>query len=312
MIQPKVSIITVNFNQPEVTADLLKSLSCLNYTNWELILVDNGSPQKSSAYLKKDFPFIKHISCPENLGFAGGNNVGLLYATGDYAFLTNNDTEVTPNLVSVLVEYLQNHPQCGIACPKIKYFYAPDTIQYAGAVGLHPLTSRSYDIGYLEKDDGRFNDTRTTDLPNGAAMMIPMDKMNKVGKMSEIFFLYYEELDWGARFKKAGFTIDYVGTTEIFHKESVSTGKNSAFKTFYIYRNRFLYIRRNYKGFKWLIAGSFFVLIASPVHLVKYAMKKEWGHVKAIAKALSWNWTHAPYKEPVINAGTIKEQLKVD
>jgi len=312
MKEPLVSLITVNYNQPQVTSDFLKSLSCLTYTNWEVIVVDNASPQYSSAYLKKEFPFIIHISSPENIGFAGGNNIGLHFAKGEYLFLINNDTEVTPGLLSVLVNYMQQHPDCGIACPKIKYFYAPDTIQYAGAIGLHPLTSRSYDIGYLEKDNGQYNSPSITDLPMGAAMMIEANKLAKVGRMSEMFFLYYEELDWAARFKQAGYPVHYVGTAEIYHKESVSTGKNSAFKTFYIYRNRFLYIRRNYHGFRWLIAASFFVLISCSVHMLKYGMKREWGHVSSIWKALVWNFTHQPCKEPELNGETILNRVTID
>ena len=225
MSQPLVSIISVNYDQPEVTAAMLRSLALLDYSNWEVIVVDNASPRYSSAGLKKEFPFITHISCPVNLGFAGGNNIGLQYAKGEYVFFINNDTEVTPKLVTVLVNYLQMHAGCGIACPKIKYYYTPDTIQYAGAIGLHPLTSRSYDIGYSQKDDGRFNDCRKTDLPNGAAMMIPMPLIKKIGPMSEIFFLYYEELDWAARFNHAGYSTHYVGDAEIFHKESVSRAR---------------------------------------------------------------------------------------
>lgn len=312
MSEPLVSLITVNYNQPQVTADFLKSLSCLTYTNWEVIVVDNASPQYSSAYLKKDFPFITHISSPENIGFAGGNNIGLHYAKGEYLLLINNDTEVTPGLLTELVSYMQTHTDCGIACPKIKYFYTPDTIQYAGAIGLHPLTSRSYDIGYMEKDNGQRNDQRITDLPMGAAMMIAADKLAKVGRMSEMFFLYYEELDWAARFKHAGYPVHYVGTAEIYHKESVSTGKNSAFKTYYIYRNRFLYIRRNYHGFRWLIAAAFFVSISCIVHMLKHATKKEWGHVSSIWKALIWNFTHNPFKEPDLNGETILNRVTID
>lgn len=312
MKQPLVSIITVNYNQPEVTAALLRSLHCLTYTNWEMIVVDNASPQYNSASLKQEFPFIQHISCPENLGFAGGNNVGLRFAKGDYAFFINNDTEVTPDLLTVLVQYMQEHPECGMACPKIKYHHTPDTIQYAGAVGLHPLTSRSYDIGYLEVDKGQYNDCRPTDLPMGAAMLVPMELIQKIGPMSELFFLYYEELDWGARIKQAGFQLHYVGLTELFHKESLSTGKNSVLKTFYLFRNRFLFIRRNYKGFRWLIAASFFVLISTPVHFLKHALKREWGHSNAIARALFWNLGHKPYAEPPVNSETISSQLVID
>lgn len=312
MSEPLVSLITVNYNQPQVTADFLRSLACLTYANWEVIVVDNASPDHSSAYLTKEFPFITHISSPINLGFAGGNNIGLHFAKGEYLFLVNNDTEVTPGLVGSLVAYLQEHPTCGIACPKIKYFYMPDTIQYAGAIGLHPLTSRSFDIGYLEKDLGQFDDTRVTDLPNGAAMMISAAHLREVGQMSELFFLYYEELDWAARFKKAGYPVHYVGSAEIYHKESVSTGKNSAFKTYYLYRNRFLYIRRNYRGIRWFIAASFFVGISSPVHMCKHAVKNEWDHVRSIWKALVWNITHPAFTEPALNGTTILNRIHID
>ena len=312
MYKPLVSLITVNYNQPEATRAFLRSLSFLNYPNWEVIVVDNASPDHSSAYLKKDFPFIIHISSPVNLGFAGGNNIGLHFAKGAYIFLINNDTEVTPDLVLMLVNHMLAHPDCGIACPKIKYYYTPDIIQYAGAIGLHPLTSRSYDIGYMEKDNGQYNDLRSTDLPNGAAMMLSSKRIQEIGQMSEMFFLYYEELDWAARFTRAGYQVHYVGTAEVLHKESVSTGKNSAFKTYYLYRNRFLYIRRNYTGFRWLIAASFFVCVSSTVHMIKHVLKNEWEHTTSIWKALVWNFTHNPYKEPVPNAQTMLNRIMID
>ena len=309
---PLVSIITVNYDTPTVTAEMLRSLSQLIYPNWEVIVVDNASPNNSSIVLKDEFPFIKHINCPENIGFAGGNNVGLHFAKGEFIFFVNNDTEVTPELVSKLVDYLQKHPKCGMACPKIKYFFKPDTIQYAGAMGLHPLTSRSYDIGYLQKDNGEFDDCRITDLPNGAAMMVPMKLLEQVGQMSEMYFLYYEELDWAARFKKYGYEIHYVGTAEIYHKESVSTGKNSPFKTYYLYRNRFLYIRRNYEGLKWLFASTFFILISSMVHIFKHTVKSEKEHAIAIWKALIWNFSEPHHKEPKNHSSTFIHDVKID
>jgi GT2 family glycosyltransferase len=310
--QPLVSIITINYDTPAVTAEMLRSLSLVKYPNWEVIVVDNASPKYSSKYLKKEFPFITHISCPENLGFAGGNNIGLHFAKGEYLFFINNDTELTPNLLTELVKYLQENPNCGIVCPKIKYYFMPDTIQYAGAIGLHPLTSRSFDIGYLAKDIGQFNDARSTDLPNGAAMMIPISALKKVGEMSEIFFLYYEELDWAAKFKQNDYEIHYNGKTEIYHKESVSTGKNSAFKSYYLYRNRLLYIRRNYSSLKWLIASSFFVFVSSPVHFFKHLLKKENAHAKAIWKAFIWNLNNSAFKEPQNHSFTTIKNVIID
>jgi len=312
MKTPLVSIITINYDTPAVTASLLKSLSLLDYPNWEVIVVDNASPKHSSINLKKQFPFIKHISSPHNVGFAGGNNIGLHFAKGEYIFLLNNDTEVTPGLVSKLVAYLQQDATCAIACPKIKYYSLPDTIQYAGTIGLHPLTSRSHNIGYLQKDEGQFNDTRQTDQPNGAAMMIPRRLLEQVGIMSEAFFLYYEELDWAARFKQSGFKVCYVGSAEVFHKESISTGIGSPFKTAYLYRNRLLFIRRNYKGWRYLAAALFFVAVSTPAHICKHALQGQWQHCKAIALALRWNLRNKANKEPLIHSSSLVQQLTPD
>ena len=313
MREPLVSIITVNYNTPQVTAAMLQSLSVLNYSNFEVIVVDNASTLgRSSIDLKKQYPFINHISSPVNIGYAGGNNIALQFAKGEYVFLLNNDTEVTPDLVTILVQYLKDNPDCGIACPKIKYFSPPQLIQYAGIEGLDSITSRSYNAGFLQQDKGQFNQSKKTDQPNGAAMMVPMKLIQRFGGMKEIFFLYYEELDWAVYFKKAGFKIHYVGTAEVFHKESSSTGINSAFKTFYLYRNRFLYIRRHYAGVKFIGASLYFILIASVVNIFKHAFKKEWTHCKSICRGVWWNFSNSAYAEPAINAASFLNKLLPD
>ena len=127
--------------------------------------------------------------------------------------------------------------------------------------------------------------------------------------MSELFFLYYEELDWAARFKKSGFEVHYVGSAELFHKESVSTGINSPLKTYYLFRNRLLYIRRNYRGTSRLIAVIFFLIISTPLHIIQHAVKEQWAHSKSIIQALRWNILHHPYNEPAIRSSSIVNQL---
>lgn len=286
--QPLVSIITVNYNQAAVTAALLRSLSCLRYPHWEMIVVDNASAEPS-AHLKEEFPFITYVASPVNSGFAGGNNLGLRYAKGEYVFFINNDTEVTPALLDVLVGYAGQHPKCGMVSPKIKFFQQPDTIQYAGCSEMHPLTSRTYATGSLQKDEGQYDYCGETGTPHGAAMLVPSVVIRRTGPMSEGFFLYYEELDWAARIKAAGYQVHYVGAATIYHKESVSTGRNSPFKTYYIYRNRLLYIRRNYTGAKRLVATAFFSLVSAPVHTIRHLANGEAKHAAAIGRALWWN-----------------------
>ena len=107
--------------------------------------------------------------------------------------------------------------------------------------------------------------------------------------MSEDFFLYYEELDWGARIKAKGYEIHYVGGASILHKESVSTGRQSAFKTYYLYRNRLLYIRRNCKGWQGFLSTAFFLGISVPLHVAKHLAKAERQHAGAILRSLGWH-----------------------
>lgn len=308
--EPLVSIITVNYNQAAVTADLLRSLSCLSYSNYEMIVVDNGSAEPS-AFLQEVFPFITYVASDENKGFAGGNNLGLACAKGEYVFFINNDTEVTPDLLDTLVAYLQRHPGCGMACPKIKFFHQPATIQYAGCTDMHPLTSRTYAIGSLEEDKGQYDQTYETGTPHGASMMVPMKVIKEAGPMCEVFFLYYEELDWSARIKALGYEVHYVGATTIYHKESVSTGRHSPFKTYYIYRNRLLYIRRNYKALNRFVAGSFFLFVSVPVHAVTHLLKGERQHAAAIGKGLLWNLQHPAFENAKAKEAALKPAVAV-
>ena len=118
----KVSIITVNFNHSHVTDELLDSIAEKNtYSNLEIIVVDNASKiNPVPAWLSK-YPYVNFIRSEINLGFAGGNNLGIKQASGDYLFLINNDTEIAKGLIETLVSTLDEHPEVGMVSPKIKY-----------------------------------------------------------------------------------------------------------------------------------------------------------------------------------------------
>src|ERR1700744_2232115 len=127
----KTSIITVNFNQPNVTEELLLSIPG-PYTDLEIIVIDNGSRADLPTAWQANYPHVNFIRSEKNLGFAGGNNLGIKAATGDYLFLVNNDTEFTAGLTETLVNTLNNDASIGIISPKIKYYQQPDTLQYVG------------------------------------------------------------------------------------------------------------------------------------------------------------------------------------
>lgn len=288
---PKVSIITVNFNGNEVTRALLQSLQKLTYPNWEVVVVDNGSKIPCNI-LANEFTWIKYVETKANLGFAGGNNKGIAIAKGDYLLLLNNDTEVAPGLLEPLVARMQSDERIGVVCPKLLYFDEPDTIQFAGFSPINPVTGRGFTIGYLEKDKGQYNTAKETSRAHGAAMMFSRKAFEKVGLMAELFFLYYEEMDYCERFKRAGFTIWYEPASEVWHKESISTGKGSTLKTYYYSRNRLLYLRRNTSGIRKFCMYLYYYSIAVPKNMLQFMAKKEWDHMNVFWKGFVWNFSH--------------------
>ncbi|MBN9299905.1 MAG: glycosyltransferase family 2 protein [Filimonas sp.] len=291
----KVSIITVNFNQPQMTEALLSSIAAVNtYPNIEIIVVDNGSLVNPVPGWEAQYPHVKFIRSNDNLGFAGGNNLGIRAATGDYFFLVNNDTEFTPELVSLLTGTLDQDTGIGIVSPKIHYFDQPGIIQYAGFTHMNYFTIRNNCIGQHEQDNGQYDQSSgPTGFAHGAAMMLPREVVKKAGAMAENFFLYYEEMDWCEMIKRAGYSIWVNTNALIYHKESVSVGKNSKLKEYFMNRNRILFSRRNAGLFQQLVFLIYFTAVVVPRNILSYIRSKQRGFTSVLLRAVWWNMTHA-------------------
>jgi GT2 family glycosyltransferase len=292
MSYPRVSIITINYNQLTVTCALLDSLRKLSYNNAEIIVVDNASIENPTALITSQYPEVKLIVSYKNLGFAGGNNLGIEMSTGKYILFLNNDTEVDAGFLEPLVDLFEKNPEAGIASSKILYYNSDNTIQYAGSTCVNPFTGRNKRVGFMEKDRGQHDTLRETELAHGAAMMVPRSVINKVGVMPEFFFLYYEEVDWCESIKKAGYKIFYVPASKVYHKESMSVGKKSTIKTYYMTRNRLLFMRRNTTGFKKISWIVFFLMFSLPKNALTFLLQRDADHGKAFWKGLIWNLTH--------------------
>lgn len=286
-----ITIITVNFNQIKVTEDFLKSvLRNAPDENIELILVDNGSKVDNESYFKKIYPEIVYIRSEKNLGFAGGNNLGIRVAKGEYILLLNNDTEITENMIPVLLNEMELNPDIGLISPLILYHEDPQIIQYAGFTEMNYLTGRNRGIGNKEVDRGQYNlDSRETGYCHGAAMMCRKKDLEGAGLMAEDFFLYYEELDWCDKFKKSGKKVWFTGKTRIYHKESMSVGKESIIKTYFMTRNRMLYIRRNTNLLNTIIFSTYYICFACPKQIMSYILKKRLDLIKWVFKGVLWN-----------------------
>lgn len=293
---PLISIVIVNYNSTDITCELLKSINSLTYTNIEVIVVDNASVQDPSAQLLAVYPDVKIILNKRNAGYAGGNNAGIKAAKGEYIFIVNNDTVLTPDIIDGLLEIFKTYPDAGVACPKIHYYDSPGIIEFAGYKKVNEYNGRNSMIGCGENDNGQYDRVSVTNYAHGAAMMIPAEVIAEVGLMPEIYFLYYEEFDWCEQIKRKGYKIYYQYKSLIYHKESMTVGRKTILKTFYLNRNRILFMRRNVKGFPLLIFSVYFLFITLPANSFIYLLKKETGHLKAFWKGFIWNLTNRNLK----------------
>jgi len=267
----ELSIITVNYNGLNDTCALIDSIPFNE--DMEVIVVDNGSQRDEASILQKRYPNFMVIRSDQNLGFAGGNNLGIKAAKGKYLYLINNDTVFKEFNPQVLIQRLESSPKIGLVCPKILFAWDNNPIQFAGYTPLSPITIRNKAIGFGEEDNGQYDTPHQTPYAHGAAMMLKREVIEKVGLMPECYFLYYEELDWSMMVNRAGYDIWYEPASTIYHKESQSTGQNSPLRTYYITRNRLLLVKRNFKGIQKYLAYAYLQIIVAARDIFKYFIK---------------------------------------
>lgn len=258
-----VTLITVNYNGFSDTCGLIDSVFRYGY-QIEIVVVDNGSSVNEAEVLRERYDTIKVIRSDKNLGFAGGNNLGIKHATGKFLLFLNNDTVVTSGFLEPLINRLDSGQSIGMACPKIKYSYAPDTIQSTGFSELSRITLRNTLIGEREIDRGQYEEPRAIPFAHGAAMLVKREVIDKVGLMPEEYFLYYEELDWCLSIRNAGYSIWYEPQSTIYHKESASTGRLSSLKNYYMTRNRIYFAKRNITGIFLYLSLGYLLLVSLP------------------------------------------------
>jgi GT2 family glycosyltransferase len=288
--EPLVSVITLNYNQAKVTCEFLESCRKLQYRNFEILVCDMASNEDPTPLIEAgNYPNTRVLLSKNNLGFAGGNNWGMAHAKGDYIFIVNNDTEVTPDLIHKLLAPFATNRQIGVVCPKIKFWDNPDIIQYAGFNKMNPITGRTSTLGEKERDLGQHNVSGPTHGAHGCAMMVKREVIDKVGMFPAKFFLYYEEWDWSARIIKAGYKIWYEANAVIYHKESMSVGKNNPMKVYYHTRNRILYMRRNTSLPQLTLFALFFTFFTAPKAIAKYLYTRQFVQLRYFIKGAAWN-----------------------
>ena len=280
----RLSIITINYNGLKDTCELIDSIPFKK--DLEVIVVDNASIQDETSIISERYSQVKVIRSDKNLGFAGGNNLGIKEAKGEYIFLINNDTYFKDFNIDSLINRLESSDKIGVVCPKLRFAWGNNPIQYAGYTPLSNVTLRNNAIGFGEEDNGQYETPHPTPYAHGAAMLIKREAIEKVGLMPECFFLYYEEIDWSMMFTRAGYEIWYDPSCTVYHKESQTTGQNSPLRTYYITRNRLLLVKRNFKGINKYLSYIYLSGIVATRDIIKYTIQGRFDLVKAVCRGL--------------------------
>ncbi len=275
---PKVFIIIINFNGWKDTQECLASLDKVNYDNFEIVLVDNASKERPQEADLKEFPNLKILYQfnKENLGFAGGNNQGIKIALSkgaDYILLLNNDTVVASDFLSELVKEGEEDSKNGILGPLIYFYDRKDVIWSAGG-RINKRFYRGELIGYQEEDKNQYQATEQVDYISGTCLLIKREVIEKIGLLSEDYFLYYEDTDWCQRAKLAGWRCLFVPSSKIYHKISSSTREFSYPYIYYHSRNGLIFCLKF--GRKWQAFILSLWLFIKQIVKIAIGYKKQW------------------------------------
>lgn len=294
----KVSIIILTTNARDMTKEQLRDVAKLKTGNLEIecLVVDNGSKdgtEEALKYYKLPNMEFKFIQSGANLGFAGGNNVGIKNAVKrdfDYIILMNNDLILPSDIVTKLVGFMEKQPNVGVASPKMYfakgYEFHKDRYKdselgnvfwYAGGI-IDRNNVYTVHRGVDEVDRGQYNKIEETDVANGACVIIRREVFEKIGFLDHTFFLYWEDADFSERAKRAGFKVMYYPETCMWHKVSASTGgSGSPTNDYFLTRNRFYYAMR-YSPLR-----TKFAVIRDTVRLIFVGRTwQKWGAIDAL------------------------------
>lgn len=283
-----VSIITVNYNGANDTCEMIESFrKHETYTDYEIIVVDNGSSNPAEG---------QHIKtrCPEalviqstNTGFAGGNNIGIRQAKGDYIFCLNNDTIIKAPILEALVARLQKK-RIGAVSPMIRFSYPPYDIQYYGDNRMTPITLRKTTPPYDAAHQEQYSLSHRTEVVHGAAMMLRRDVIDQIGLMYEGYFLFYEEFDWSYLLAEHGYDIWYEPKAVVYHKEGQTIGRITPMRRRYLSRSRIIFARRHLPGLNKLLSCTYLLSIVLTRDIINYIYR---GRLDLALAAFKGSWS---------------------
>lgn len=265
-----IGIVVLNWNGFEDTVECLESIGRVQQPGLGVLIVDNGSTDGSRERLEERFPEFSLVSTGENLGYAGGNNVGIRYWLDrgkDYIALVNNDVVVRSDFVAPLVAALRTDPRLGLAAPLILRKEEPTKVQSAG-LDVRILLGLTHLTGANQVDEGQYDGVRTVEFLMGACLCVRRVVFEEVGMLDESFFMYSEEVEFVKRASRAGFRAAVVGHSKIWHKSRTASNRVPGLVLYYGTRNNILMRRSIASRPQWLVFAALDLLVRFPRRLI--------------------------------------------
>jgi len=280
---PSVGIVAVNYNSAAFAEEFARSLAEVDYPNFQVIIVDNGSRDGSEGIIQSACSGAVVLRCPENGGTAGGNNAGFRYCLEkgfDYALVLNNDTVVTVDFLAKLVAAADERT---VVVPKILYYYDHNIIStHAG--GFDWRWGRFRNTYHGKPDGPATNQPRDLQTASFCCALVPAAALREVGLLDERFFMYYEETDWLQQALEKGFRLRYNPEAVIYHKESASSGGGwmTPFKQYYATRNRLYLVKQHQRSRFWFALFTLFFLAGRVPYIARYALRRQGRMLRAL------------------------------
>ena len=241
-----VFAIVLCHNGVNLTLNCLASLKSQDFPDLRIIVVDNDSQDDTVTQVQHEYPDAILIQTKENLGYTGGNNIGIKAAiehNANFIFLLNNDTILATNCVSELASTLMENPQASVVGPMIYTWESWDLISSAGGV-IDWQYADATNLGAGDKDTGQFP-AQKVDFLNGCGLMVRSTAVENAGLLDDRYFMYWDEIEWCQRIRKSGGELLFQPAARMQHRATIETSDLSPITLYYITRNRFLFFAQH-------------------------------------------------------------------
>ena len=284
MGSPKVGVVIVNWNRKEDVLRCISSVLLSDYDHYQILVVDNASSDGSIEAIEESYPEVVILKAEKNLGFTGGNNLGIHWALDrqfEWVLLLNNDVIIAPDAIRLMVEAIQQDPTIGIAGPIVYHAKQPKIIQSAGgSIDKYWNTAHR---GQNQPDQGQYSQVADVQWVTGCALMARLEMVRRIGLLDERFFAYSEEVDWCLRAHRDGWKIQCVPWAHVWHA-GVSTDYNpEPYITYYTVRNHLLLLAKHHSSV-WVRIYYYFRTFST---LISWTIRPRW---RSISKHRNAMW----------------------